>query len=254
MVVKKVSVTLIDRPEIPDRLSIDSDEIKELADSIAEVGLKQPILLRPRAERYEVVAGDRRFLAIQSLGRSEINAFVEEMPDEQVSVLRATENLQRSNLTVIEEAKIYKRLHNDHKMSWDQIAKRTGKKPGIIKRRYDLLKMFECLIKAMHEKKIGYAVAEELDRLKDVGRVEYYLGWAVDHGATKEVVRGWVDEELALTRQKIAAGEQGGGEYLSPEPRPVFTSCDLCHGAVDVMKIVNLRICEECKGIIKQNM
>lgn len=254
MEVQSVLMTLIDRPDVPDRLSINPEYIKELADSIGQVGLMQPIVLTPRNGRFEIVAGDCRFQAFMSLGRDKIPAIIQELDAESVSISRATENLQRADLTVIEEARIYQRLHVDHKMTWDQISKRTGKSPSIVKRRYDLLKMPEILIKALHEKKIGYAVAEELDRLKDLGKVEYYLSFCVDHGATKEVVRGWVDEAQAVARQKDAAGAEGGWAEGVPQARPVFTSCDCCHGPVDVMKVQGLRVCPECKSIILQNM
>lgn len=253
-VVQKILLSLIDRPDVPDRLSINPDEIKELASSIAEVGLKQPILLRPKGLRYEIVAGDRRYQACLSLGNGEILAFIETLSDGEVSILRATENLQRADLTIIEEARIYKRLHNDHGMSWDQIAKKTGKTPGNVKRRYDLLKLPDMLISALHEKKIGYAVAEELSRLKDIGRIEYYLGYCIDHGATREVVGGWVKEELSLIRQKESSG--GGGDWGSPqlELAPVFVACDLCRGPMEIKAVVYMRICKECHVVIKQNM
>ena len=252
--VQSVLCTLIDRPAIPDRLSIDPEYIKELASSIAEIGLMSPITLCPRAGRFEIVAGDCRYQAFLSLGRDVIPAFVQDLDAESISISRATENLQRKDLTVIEEARIYKTLHNDHNMSWDQIAKRTGKTPGLVKRRFDLLKMPEILIKAMHEKKIGYAVAEELCRLPDLGRIEYYLGYCIDHGATLRVVMDWVKEELSVARQKISSAAGGDWGSALPEMKPVYTACDLCHGAMEIGKEVSLRICVDCHGTIKQNM
>lgn len=253
-IVHSVSMALIDRPDIPDRMTIEEEDLKELRESIDESGLKQPVLLRTKGARFEIVAGDRRYLACMYLKHERINAFIEQLTDTDVSVMRAIENLQRTNLTIIEEAKVYKRMHNDHKMTWDQIGKRTGKSPANIKRRYDLLKLPDILVNALHKKLIGYAVAEELKRLHDVERIKYYLNYAVDHGATKEVVRSWVDEEQSALRQKIVAGGEGGGEYTTPEPRPVFVACDICRDPVDVMKIVGLRICGNCQGTIKQNM
>lgn len=253
---KVVSVPLIsiDRPLVPDRISIEDDDLNELCESIKESGLKQPVLLRPKGERFEIVAGDRRFLACQKLKHENIHAFVENLKDKEVSILRAIENLQRANLTIIEEARVYSRMHNDHGLNWDQIGKKTGKKPANVKRRYDLLKLPEILINALHKKQIVYTVAEELKRLSDVNRIEYFLNYAVDHGATKEVVRAWVDEEKAAERQRTFAGDTTGGEYTTPETRPVFVACDICKDPVDVMKIVGLRICGNCQGTIKQYM
>jgi len=253
-VVSLIPMALIDRPVDPDRISIDPDSLKELIASIRQSGLKQPILLNIKGERFEIVAGERRYLACESLGMVKIPAFTEVMSEPEVAILRAIENLQRENLTIIEEAHVYRRLHDNLGMSWDDIGKKSGKSPGLVKRRYDLLKMPEQLINAMHKGQIGYAVAEELKRLGDLGKIDYFLSFAIDHGATKEVVRKWVDEEMAQKRQEAAAGGGGGGGYVMPEARPVFLTCDLCHGPVDVMKLLNLRICPDCGKIIRENM
>jgi len=252
--VQNLLMTLIDRPDIPDRITIAPEYIKELAASIAEIGLMNPITVSKRGGRFEVVAGDCRFQAFMSLGRSEIPAFVCDLDAENISVARATENLQRSDLSVIEEAQIYRRLHDDHNMSWDAIGKRTGKSPGVVKRRADLIRLPECLVKALHEKKISYSVAEELGYLKDVGRIEYYLGYAIDHGATTTVVRDWVREELALIRQHESDNGGGGWGSTIPETKPIYVSCDICTGPMEINKVVYKRICKDCDDTINQNM
>lgn len=246
MKVQNILLSLIDRPAVPDRLSIDPEYIKELAASIAEIGLLSPVLLSPRGGRYEIVSGDCRYQAVQSLGWPEIPSFIKDLDMETVSISRATENLQRKDLTIIEEARIYRTLHNDHNMSWDQIAKRTGKSPGNVKRRYDLLKLPEVLITAMHEKKIGYAVAEELARLKAPGRIEYWLGLCVDHGASKAVVQNWVKDELLLMEKEVTTGGGGGWGSIMPESRPVYVPCDLCNGPMSIGSESVIRCCTEC--------
>lgn len=254
MKVQNILLSLIDRPAIPDRLSIDPEHIRDLAASIAEIGLLSPIILCPRGVRYEIVSGDCRYQAFLSLGRDVIPAFIQDLDAESVSISRATENLQRKDLSIIEEARIYRTLHNDHNLSWDQIAKRTGKTSGNVKRRYDLLKLPEILITAMHEKKIGYAVAEELCRLHDVGKIEYYLGYCIDHGATRAVVADWVKEELSKERQKLSTS--GGGDWGSalPEQLPFYVPCEICKGPMEMSKAVTVRMCSECNATIKQNM
>jgi len=254
MKAQNVQLTLIDRPAVPDRLSIDPEHIKDLAASIAETGLQSPIVLTQRDGRYEIVSGDCRYQAFLSLGRTEIPAYIRKLSDEDVVIYRATENLQRKDLTVIEEARIYKNLHDNHEMSWEMIAKRVGKTPGLVKRRCDLLKMPEILISAMHEKKIGYAVAEELCRLPDAGKIEYYLGYCIDHGASLRVVADWVREELSVQRQRSASA--GGGDWGSAlfETKPIYVACDVCHGPMEIGKEKSLRICAACNETIKANM
>ena len=254
MKVQNILLTLIDRPAVPDRLSIDPEHIKDLAASISQLGLQQPILLRPSGARYEIVYGDCRYQAFLSLGRDTIPAFVQDLDSETISLARATENLQRKDLTPIEEGKIFLNLRDNHNLSWDDISRKTGKSVSLVKRRADLLKMPEILIKALHEKKVSTTVAEELCDLRDIGRIEYYLGYCIDHGATREVVRQWVKDEKAAERQPDNAG--GGGDWGSalPEQKPIYVSCDLCSGPMELSKVISLRICEVCHHTIKQNM
>ena len=254
MKVQNILLSLIDRPAIPDRLSIDPEYIKELAASIQEIGLISPIVLCPRDGRFEIVSGDCRYQAFLSLDRDVIPAFIQDLDAETVSISRATENLQRRDLSAIEEARIYKNLHTKHSMSWDDIARRTGRSVSLVKRRCDLLKMPELLITAIHERKVGYAVAEELMSLGDLGKIEYYLGFCIDHGATKEVVRDWVKEEKSTERQKeLASAGDSWGSAL-PEIKPIYVSCDLCVGPMLISEAIALRICPGCHATIKQNM
>ena len=254
MKVLNVLMGLIDRPETADRLSIDPEYIRELAASIAEVGLMNPIHLRKKDGRYEIIAGDCRYQAVLSLGRDLIPAIILDLDAENVSILRATENLQRKNLTFIEEARIYKKLHDEHNMSWEQIAKRVGKSPGGVKRKYDLLKMPDVLINAVHERKMGYVVAEELMRLNDLGKIEYYVAFCVDHGATQMVFKDWVQEELSKARQEKSTVTEGGWGSALSEVKPVYVTCDCCKGPMKIEEVLSLRICKVCGDTIKANM
>lgn len=84
--IQLVLLSLIDRPATPDRLSIDPEYIKELAASIAEIGLINPVLLCPRGGRFEIIAGDCRYQAFLSLGRDKIPAIIKELDPESVSI------------------------------------------------------------------------------------------------------------------------------------------------------------------------
>lgn len=250
--IQSVALELIDRPTRSARFEVDPEKVQELAQSIREVGQLQPILLRPQNGRFEIVAGDHRFLACKSLKLKSIFAVVKEQDDATCIIARATENLARVDLTAVEEAQIYHDLINVNKLSIDEVAKRMGRSAGVIKRRLDILKMPPQLQKAIHEKKISWSVAEELWSLGDGGAIDYYLGFCIDHGATKEVVRQWVHEWKAQKRQ---AENAGGGGGLAPSPfeaRPVFVSCDVCFGPMEIGTETVLRCCDTCTKTIKE--
>ncbi|MFH1575499.1 MAG: ParB/RepB/Spo0J family partition protein [Candidatus Nealsonbacteria bacterium] len=241
-----IDLLLIDEPKVVDRMEISIEAIAELAASISEIGLLQPIILRTNGERCEIVAGHRRFLAHKLLGRRYIKSIVRAMTDEEAALARATENLSRVDLTPIEEATVYFNLINAHGMTADQVGKKFGKSPGLIKRRMDLLKMPPQLQKAVHEKKIAISVAEELWPITDVSVLDYYLSFALDGGCTKDVARQWCKDWRDTVRRQGTAGVEGG-EVVGPfEPRPCYLPCDLCHGPVELGTDKMLRICPEC--------
>jgi len=162
-------------------MEIDQDKIEELGESILKNGLLQPILVRPVGDRFEVVAGDRRFKAHQLKGINRIPAISREMSDEDAAILRATENLEREDLTPLEEARTYARLNEKHGMSWEEIGKRTGKSPG-----WSSVELIfsGCpnVYKGNSTETCSIGVAEELWRIQDPTGLEYYLSFAVDNG------------------------------------------------------------------------
>ncbi|KKL72552.1 hypothetical protein LCGC14_2083750 [marine sediment metagenome] len=125
-VVKKIDMILIDGPVRDTRMSIDMEAVKELAESIDEVGLMVPILLANKGERFEVVWGHRRFLAHKFLGKTKILAKVQTLSESQIIIMRAIENIHREDITTIEEAKIYQCLMKDEGMEIEEIAKRMS--------------------------------------------------------------------------------------------------------------------------------
>ena len=243
---KMILLSQIDEPAGVIRLEIDAVEIAELAASIKEVGLLQEVLVRPVGDRYEIVFGHRRFLACRSLDLLKIKASVREISDVECALLRATENVHRKDLSPIEEAAVYKDLFDTHHLSFDQIGKRMGKSPGVVKRRLNLLKMPAQLQKAIHEKLISYTVAEELCRIKDPAQLDYYLGYGIDHGITKEVARQWVDEWYKQVRGRESAGEGGDTPPLPSLGAPTYTPCHICYSPVKAGEGVGLMACRSC--------
>lgn len=253
--IKMIEMGLIEEPEGMIRMEIDQDKIIELSESIKAVGLLQPILVRPKGERFEIVFGHRRFMAVQRLGEDRILAGVKEIDDETTAIMRATENIAREDITPIEEAAIYQDLIDNSGLRIDQIARRLGRTGGIIKRRLTLLRMPTCIQKAIHKREIGYSVAEELCQLGDGPDLEYLLMITIDHGATQSVVRGWVKDKLDERRRKVSGTGGGGGDDNSPlELKPTYYACDICHNPTDLNKSEIMRMCKQCVSAIKKGM
>jgi hypothetical protein len=176
------------------------------------------------------------------------------MTAEEIGVARATENINRADLTPIEEANTYFNLINHYGFTFEQVARKMGRAAGTVKRRMDLLKMPPQLQKAVHAKRISITVAEELWPISDLTDLDYYLSFAIDGGCTKEVARSWTKDWRDKKRRQETAGVEGGQTFAPTEPRPVFVSCDLCAGPMEIGQETVLRLCPKCAKIIKQNM
>ncbi|MFX0121502.1 MAG: ParB/RepB/Spo0J family partition protein [Promethearchaeota archaeon] len=249
---QEIALTDIRGPSVRDRLEVDEEKVSCLAQDIQANGLLNPILVRKNGDSFEVVAGERRFLAVQRLGWERVSCHVKVLDDETAAFLRAVENLGREDLTPIEEGRIYSALFKVHGVSLENIAKRMGKTVGVVRRRMDLLKMPSILQDEIHKRRITYGVAEELWRLADEGRISYYLGFAIDHGATVQVVRQWVNDELKAQRRQSADVEGGGGFSNPMEVDPTYISCSFCRGPVQLGKDTVLRACPECLHMLKE--
>lgn len=245
-----LNIELVDRPERVTRFDIPEEEIEELAASIKERGLLQAIRVNEKNGRFEIVFGDRRYLAHIKLGLKKIRAMIGEYSAREIAVDRATENNQRANLSPIEQASEYANLRDEHKMSFNEIGQMLGQSGGVIKRRVALLSFAENIQRALHSKKILIGVAEELARCPDAAHRDYLLEMCVEHGVTVAVVREWINEFIAAERRKGADIEGGGGELVVYGHDPIYKACELCKEPVDIQKMRSLYTCPSCLDAI----
>jgi ParB family chromosome partitioning protein len=122
-----VPLSKIVRNPAQPRTHFDPVSIRELGDSIRERGVLQPVLIRPAGDHYQLVAGERRFLAAQEAGFSSIPAIVRPLTDRESLLIALIENVQRENLNPVDEARAYYRLAAEYGLPHEEIAKRVGK-------------------------------------------------------------------------------------------------------------------------------
>ncbi len=109
------------------RTAMDEDQIDELSDSIGKVGVLQPIIVRPHAEGYQIIAGERRWRAAKAAGLTKVPVRVMASTETEALALALIENLQRQDLNAIEEARGYKRLLSEYGMTQAELADRVSK-------------------------------------------------------------------------------------------------------------------------------
>jgi ParB family chromosome partitioning protein len=151
----EIEISKISPNPFQPRTEFGSEEIQELADSIREKGLLQPILLRKHKDGYQIVAGERRFRATQLLGRTSIPALVrEQLSDRDMMEMALIENIQRVQLNAIEEAMAFEQLINTCGITHDELAQKLGKSRSAITNTLRLLKLDEPLKAMIKEGKL----------------------------------------------------------------------------------------------------
>ena len=140
---------IIANPEQP-RKVFKKEELEELSNSIKDYGVLQPILVR-RMEQgiYSIIAGERRYRASCQAGLTEIPAIIQNLEEEQAALIALVENVQREDLNYIEEAKAYKKLMDDFKMTQAEIAQKVGKQQSTISNKIRLLTLPEDILELL---------------------------------------------------------------------------------------------------------
>jgi ParB family chromosome partitioning protein len=137
----EVPVDRLDPNPFQPRSALDPGRLAELADSIRESGMVQPILVRRRGDRYQIIAGERRWRAAQAAGLAAVPVTLRDVPDAQLLELALVENVQREELTPLEEAQAFQRLQEEFHLTQEQIARRVGRERSTIANTMRLLRL-----------------------------------------------------------------------------------------------------------------
>ena len=164
----EISLSLIEANPNQPRREFSEESLRELADSIREIGIVQPITLRQTEdERYQIIAGERRFRASQLAGKETIPAYIITANDESTMEMALVENIQREDLNALEIALAYQKLIEQNNLSQEQLSKRMGKGRATIANFLRLLKLPAPVQMALKEKKIDMGHARALLSLDD---------------------------------------------------------------------------------------
>lgn len=150
------------------RTIFDDEKIEELARTIHTHGVIQPIVVRPfDEEQYEIIAGERRYRAMKKLNWTEVPAIVRELNDKETASIALIENLQREELTAIEEALAYQQLIELHSLTQEALAQRLGKGQSTVANKLRLLKLPQTVQEAILKREITERHARALITVKD---------------------------------------------------------------------------------------
>lgn len=184
------------------RQIFDDDRLKELADSIKESGVFQPIIVKKGVNGYELIAGERRLRASKLAGKEKIPAIVRDYTDEQVLEITVLENLQREDLTPIEEGQAFLTLIKKLNLTQDEVAKKVGKSRPYITNYIRLLQLPDNVKMMVDQKQLSNAQARALLKLQDPKIIEQVARKAVKEGLTVREIEKYISEKQELNTLK----------------------------------------------------
>jgi ParB family transcriptional regulator, chromosome partitioning protein len=188
--VVNLAITDIDKNPFQTRYIADDDALEELANSIKVNGVVQPIVVRPAEDegRYVLILGERRLHASKQAGKTHIPAMVRRVSEQQAAEMTIVENLQRQDLTPLEQAEAFRVLSNEFNLTQQQIGERVGLSRESVANYMRLLKLPREVMEMLIEKRINFAKAKELLKLGDNDRIAQAALYAVKKGMNMEQV------------------------------------------------------------------
>ena len=162
-----VNITKVEPNREQPRKNFDEDALEELADSIKQFGLLQPILVQDRKTYYEIIAGERRWRAAKKAGLKEVPVIIKNLTEQEIVEIALIENIQREDLNPIEEAQAYKRLLTEFNLKQDEVAERVAKSRTAVTNSMRLLKLCDDVQQMIIDGMISTGHARALISIED---------------------------------------------------------------------------------------
>ncbi|MBQ1367867.1 MAG: ParB/RepB/Spo0J family partition protein [Firmicutes bacterium] len=191
-----LDIRKIDPDSAQPRKNFDDEALEELADSIKAHGILQPLIVQKKDEdRYQIIAGERRWRAAKKAGIMEIPALVKEYAPEEMLEISLIENIQRENLNPVEEAKAYRRLVEEYSLKQEEIAKRVGKNRTTITNSLRLLGLDDEVLSYLVSKDLSAGHAKALLSVRNKERQIALARKAVKEGMSVRKLEALVQEK-----------------------------------------------------------
>ena len=238
-----IDTNLIDNPGRDARIGLEISEFDDLVISIRENGILQPILVRPRGDRYEVIAGNRRLQVARKLGLHQVPALVRDASDVETVIFRFEENLKRSDINAVEEAKYIAESITALGLPVHEFAERINRSTQWVEDRLTVATMPDYLQVSLIQKSVTLGVALALVEITDEQVRKDWSYHAATHGMTVLAAENALREWQKLDKRRQEAPE--GADIPPPpkEPPVAYVHCVRCGVARPMQQTHFVRVC-----------
>lgn len=245
----------IDKIRLPKALMrkvMDEAGIESLARSIRKLGIICPIVVRKEGKEYELVSGYRRLMAAEMCSMVNVPVIVRKDDDGQAEAVKMAENREREDVNAIDEGEYMVEVMKANGWNQKELARELGVSEAMVSQRVATAGWEKGTKDKVRRGVIKFSVARELEQVKDEVEKKRLIMIAVESGVTPHVAATWRREvNRALESEQVEA-ELERARTITHQPQKVYVACQTCEGAIEVEKVVFLRICEECHKVIKK--
>jgi len=251
--VVQVPLSKLSLPTVDMRSATDGDNVTDLIDSIRQIGIISPILVKVTKEGYEVVAGARRTRAVSQLGWDKIPAIVFPAAGIAAEVAKMHENAVRSSVSPVDEAEFLSNLATVYKLNGKELASKIGRAESYVSERLTLLKAPDELLQAVKSGELSFSSARELQRIKDPSIQASYIGIAVQSGINDTTAKQWRLDANRASNEGVPPIDPGDLQPAANVQR-IKVQCALTGRTVDIEKTVLIRVCNVAWETLKADM
>ena len=244
--VRRIPLDLIDLPETEARAEITREGLDELKESMARIGLMNPIVVKPKGERFEIVAGVRRFIAAKELGWPDIPALVRDYEGIDKLVAMVHENIKREELSEIDQGLLIRKLREEGGLTYAQIAQLWGKSETHVR---NLDKLPDCdpeIQEALRAGLIKYSHALEIMKHPDRERRLWFLRYTIENGASPQTLRIMIRDDMGMHEMIKEVLPVQKLTDAKPQLREIRGRCAFCDAMVIVDQLMVIHLCFDC--------
>jgi ParB family chromosome partitioning protein len=239
---RNIVLSEIDEPPLAIRLTMNDGLLDELAESIRQIGLQNPITVVTTGDRYRIVTGHRRYIAHQKINAHTIMCLVRVPGEIEEIASMIAENICREDINSADEAVFYARLVEELGYTEADLMTLTRRSAAYIGERFQLLRADEAVFAAVQRGDIAFSTARELNKCDDYEMRRFYLDNAVRGGHASRVVRRWIDDWKANQSLRQATLAPTPVATDTPATEPERFCCALCGGFRDPWNFVTITL------------
>lgn len=246
VIYQSIGIDEISEPTDQIRNVIAFEGLQELADSIKEKGVIEPLIVLRKGEKFEIIAGHRRYLAAKMSGILSLPCIIRGVDEKEADFLKMHENYFRENINPVDEGKYFIRLHEKHGLAYNEIARLCTRSDGYVLNRVQLLQADEMILAALEGQQLSFSQALEISRSPYENVRRELLRVVIESGATTDTLRVMRhDYERTIRYQDSSA------EGITPEARHYeevkhLIICPACDGRYPVNQIYPISVCKTC--------